>query len=100
LGVVIVISLLGRLIEPANNIYYQDKHLRIQSTFTGVLAPPRVDIYTKRAIFEKHIYRPDFYGNDFDSITVHYDNDSTRIIVHGLPKEDYEPKVISLNKLQ
>lgn len=99
LGVIIVVSLLGRLIEPANNIYYQDKHLRIQSAFTGVLAPPRVDIYTKHGIFEKHIYRPDFYGYEFDSISVRYDPDSTRIIVHGLPKEDYKPKVISLSKL-
>ncbi len=98
LGVVIVVSLLGRLIEPANTIYFEDKHIRIHSSFTGVLAPKRVDIFTKNLIFEKHIYRPDFYCNDFDSISVHYDKDSTRIIVYGLPKEDYIPKVICIDK--
>lgn len=98
LGVVIVVSLLGRLIEPANKIYFEDEHLRIHSSFTGVFAPPRVDIFTKNSIFEKHIYRPDFYGNDFDSIAVRYDKDSTRIFVYGLPKEDYLPKVICIDK--
>jgi len=98
LGVVIVCSLLGRLIEPSYKIYFNDDHLRIQSSFSGVLAPPRVDIYTKDALFEKHIYRPDFYSNDFDSIAVHYDIDSTRIIVYGLPKEEYEQKIISIDK--
>jgi hypothetical protein len=96
LGVLIVLSLLGRLIEPSNKIYFEDEHLRINSSFMGLLAPPRVDIFTKNAIFEKHIYRPDFYANDFDSIAVRYDNDSTRIYVYGLPKEDYKPKVICI----
>lgn len=98
IGVIIVVSLIGRLVEPANKIYYNDKNLRIQSSFTGVLGPPRVDIYTKNSIFEKHIYRPDFYCNDFDSLVVHHDQDSTRIIIYGLPKEDYVPKIISIDR--
>ncbi|MBX2913985.1 MAG: hypothetical protein KF856_01805 [Cyclobacteriaceae bacterium] len=41
LGTVITLSLYYRLVNPYEKIYYQDKNLRVQSTFTGVLAPLR-----------------------------------------------------------
>jgi hypothetical protein len=98
LGVVTVISLLGNLIDPVNKIYFEDEHLRIQSSFTGVLVPPCLEIFAKNSIFEKHIYSPDFRGKDLDSITVSYDNDSTRIYVYSTTKEDFFPKVICTDK--
>jgi hypothetical protein len=98
LGVVIVVSLFGNLIEPVNKIYFEDEHLRIQSSFTGVLVPHRLEIFAKNSIFEKLIYSPNFHSNDLDSITVSYDSDSTRIFVYGLSKEGYLPKVIGIDK--
>ncbi|CAN5369193.1 hypothetical protein BH10BAC1_BH10BAC1_16890 [soil metagenome] len=98
LGVVIVVSLLGRLIEPASSIYYEDEHLRIQSSFTGVLAPKRIDIFAKKSFYEKYLYEPDLYCEDSDSIAVNYDKDSTRIFVYQLPQEDNAPKVICIDR--
>jgi hypothetical protein len=96
LGVVIVFSLIGRLIEPANTIYYEDEHLRIQSTFTGVLGPKRFDIFTKKSLYEKHLFVPDFHFEDSDSIVVHYDKDSTRIFIHERLSGNNKPNVVCI----
>lgn len=53
LGIVLILSLGGQLIEPAEEIYYQDSNLRIQSTFMGVLGPPRVEVFEKALFFRK-----------------------------------------------
>ena len=98
LGIVIVFSLLGRLIEPANSIYYEDEHLRIQSSFTGVLAPKSFDFFTKKMFYEKYLYVSDFYCEDSDSLAVHYDKDSTRIFVYKLHQENNAPKVICIDR--
>jgi hypothetical protein len=45
----------------------------------GVLAPPAVDIYKKKGLFEKRLQRIEFIGYDIDSVRVHYEQDSTRI---------------------
>ena len=92
LGVVIVLSLFGQLTDPATEIYYEDDKLRIQSSFVGVLGPPRLDIFEKNLIFEKHLKRADFWANEIDSIRVSYDSDSTRIIAYGLYDYDDERK--------
>lgn len=100
LGVVLVLSFLGQLTDPADKIYYEDKNLRVQSTFVGVMGPPRIDIFEKKGIFEKHLLRTDFNAYDFDSLKVKYDTDSTRILFSGLPKTDYVPRTISLKKIE
>jgi hypothetical protein len=100
LGVVIVISLLGRIIEPANTIYYEDQNLRIQSSFRGVLAPKQIDLFAKKTFYEKCLYVPDFYCGDNDSIAVHYDNDSTRIFLYERPVGDIKPEIICIDKLK
>ena len=92
LGVVIVLSLFGQLTDPATEIYYEDDKLRIQSSFVGVLGPPRLDIFEKNLIFEKHLKRADFWANEIDSIRVSYDSDSTRIVAYGLYDYDEERK--------
>lgn len=104
LGVVIVVSLFGQLFDPAKKIYYEDDKLRVQSTFVGVLGPPRIDIFEKKFILEKHLKRTDFYAPEIDSIKVSDDTDSTRIIVYGLYNYDEERKdetvTISLPRLK
>lgn len=93
LGVVIVLSLFGQLTDPATKIYYEDDKLRVQSSFVGVLGPPRLDIFEKKMIFEKKIKRNSFWANEIDSIKVAYDTDSTRVVVYGLYDYDEKRKV-------
>lgn len=104
LGVVIVLSLFGQLTDPATKIYYEDDKLRIQSSFVGVLGPPRLDIFEKKIIFEKKLKRAEFWANEIDSIKVAYDTDSTRIIAYGLYDYDEERKgeteIICLRRLK
>lgn len=88
IGVILVVSVWGRLTGPAETIYYEDERLRIQSTFVGVLGPPRIDIYRKDFIFEKHLLRPDYWASEIDSIRVTYDVDSTRVVAYGLYDHD------------
>ena len=100
LGVVIVFSLLGRIIEPANTIYYEDQKLRIQSSFRGVLAPKQIDLFVKNNFYEKYLYVPDLYCGDNDSVTVHYDKDSTRIFIYEQPLGDTKPGIVCIDKLK
>jgi hypothetical protein len=90
LGIVLVASVFGQLLDPAKKVYYQDEHLRIQSTFIGVLGIPKIDIYKKDIIFEKHIKRIDFWDTEIDSVNVLYEKDSTKIVAYGL--YDYDEK--------
>ena len=53
IGLIIVVSLIGQLFNPVDKIYYEDNKLRIQSSFVGVMAPPRIKVYKKFGIFEK-----------------------------------------------
>lgn len=92
LGIVIVLSLFGQLTNPVTKIYFEDDNLRVQSTFVGVLGPPKIDIFEKNLIFEKHLKRTDYWANEIDSIKVSYDKDSTRIFIYGLYKYDEERK--------
>jgi len=70
LGRVLLLSLFGLLTEPVQNIYYEDNKLRIQSTFIGVLGPPRLEIFKKKGLFE--VRGINFHRNAFgiDSIRV------------------------------
>ncbi|PVY35627.1 hypothetical protein [Pontibacter virosus] len=99
LGIVIVLSLFGRLVDPATDVYYSDNKIRVQSTFTGVLGPPRVDVFKKGLLFEHHLSRTDFCGYDVDSVKVNYDNDSTRIVMYDSHYGE-EPCKISIKSLK
>ncbi len=92
IGGVAVMSLFGRLVDPAKDIYYSDNNYRIQSTFVGVLGPPKVDIYEKTFIFEKRLKESDRLSVGIDSIKVSYDKDSTRITAYGLYDYDEQLK--------
>ena len=92
LGVIIVFSLYGKLIDPASKIYYEDEKMRVQSTFIGVLGPPSLEIFEKNLIFEKRLKKPDVWVDGIDSIKVSYDRDSTRIVVYGLYEYDEKRK--------
>lgn len=77
-GVVILVSLIGRLIAPYDKIHFEDKNLRIQTSFVGVLAPPKILIYKKEFFFErevKDLYLPE----EIDSLKVNYLKDSIHI---------------------
>ncbi|MDD3323154.1 MAG: hypothetical protein PHS59_17110 [Paludibacter sp.] len=92
IGGVLVISIFGQLFAPVKEIYYNDKNYRIQTTFVGVLGPPKVDIYEKTFIFEKRLKESDRFSEGIDSIKVSYDKDSTRITAYGLYDYDEQLK--------
>jgi hypothetical protein len=102
LGIVATLSLYGQLSSPADKIFYEDNKLRVQSTFIGVLGPPRIDIYEKICFYEKHLKRPDFWITSDDSINVSvlYDVDSTRVILHKYLDngDEKETAIICLDK--
>jgi hypothetical protein len=80
-GLIIIVSLYGKLTKPADDIFYQDKYLRVQSSYVGEIVGPRLEIYKKECIFEKNIMFSSDFGADYiDSVSVRYDYDSTRII--------------------
>ena len=103
LGPVIFLSLFGRFTDPVHHIYYEDNHLRIQSTFVGVLGPPRIDVYEKHWLYEQHLSRPEYWGMEIDSVKVSYDEDSTRIKIYDPYVYDestpQKPIVIALAKV-
>lgn len=104
LGVVLVLSLIGQLTDPATQIYYEDDKLRVQSSFVGVLGPPKLDVFEKKMVFDKKINHTDISSYEIDSVKVAYDTDSTRILVYGLSDYDAErkgkPKTICLKRLK
>ena len=75
LGVVIVFSIIGRMISPYEKIFYEDKNLRIQSSFVGVMAPPKILAFKKGLFFEKELEDLNF-PEEIDSLKVNYKRDS------------------------
>jgi|GEM_PF-2847541 len=95
-GIIITLTIFGRLTNPASKIFYEDDNLRIQSTYVGVLGPSQFDIIEKKGLFEKRHYRSITHDEHFDSLRVQYDADSTRIILKS-SNEYIEPvKVITI----
>ncbi|MFD0750258.1 hypothetical protein ACFQZS_08910 [Mucilaginibacter calamicampi] len=92
LGVVMVLSLIGKLVMPVNNIYYEDEKLRVQSTYQGMLIPAKIDIFAKHFIFEKHLKTSDYNEMDVGHIKVFFDADSTRVVAYGLYRDEEERK--------
>ena len=67
---VTLLSLFGQLTEPVKNIYYEDNELRVQSTFVGVLGPPRLDVFQKIGLFEIRVHKLCWSAADIDSVRV------------------------------
>ena len=81
IGFIIVVSLIGQLFNPVHKIYYEDNKLRIQSSFVGVMAPPRIKVYKKFGIFEKEYKDENLNFEDIDSIKVDYKNDTANLYI-------------------
>jgi hypothetical protein len=81
IGFIIVVSLIGQLFNPVDKIYYEDNKLRIQSSFVGVMAPPRIKVYKKIGIFEKEYKDENLNFEDIDSIRVDYKNDTANLYI-------------------
>ena len=96
-GILVVFSLLGQLILPYEKIIYEDKHLRIQNSFSGIMAGSSFDIFEKRIIFEKHLYKK--INKDCDSLDVHYDKDSTRILLYNTDNDTVRIEKICMIKI-
>ena len=77
-GMVIIFSTIGRLFSPYDKIHYDDKNLRIQTSFVGVLAPPKILVYKKGLFFEKEVKELNF-PEEIDSLKVEYKKDSIYI---------------------
>ncbi|MBC8047715.1 MAG: hypothetical protein H7Y00_13040 [Fimbriimonadaceae bacterium] len=95
---VVPFSLVGRLIDPVDEIYYEDKDLRIQSSFVGVLGPPWLYIKEKKGLFEKNLYEEPFAPFDYDSVAVNYESENIKIIFYGMPYGEDSMKVILVQK--
>jgi hypothetical protein len=89
LGGVLLLSLFGRLTEPVKDIYYEDSKLRVQSTFIGVLGPPRLEIFQKQGLFEIRLNKSHRSAADIDSVRVDKNRDATLVIVYN---ERFEQK--------
>ncbi len=81
IGFIIVVSLIGQLFNPVDKIYYEDNKLRVQSSFVGVLAPPRIKVYKKFGIFEKEYKDENLNFEDIDSLKVDYKNDTANLYI-------------------
>ncbi len=81
IGFIIVVSLIGQLFNPVDKIYYEDDKLRVQRSFVGVLAPPRIKVYKKFGIFEKEYKDENLNFEDIDSIKVDYKNDTANLFI-------------------
>lgn len=77
-GMVIIFSTIGRLFSPYDKIHYEDKNLRIQTSFVSVLAPPKILVYKKGLFFEREVKNLDF-PEEIDSLKVNYKKDSIYI---------------------
>jgi hypothetical protein len=82
IGLVIGASLLGRLIEPAHKIYYEDNKLRVQSTFVGVMGVPRLDVFEKRGLFEFQINKLIKNAGDLDSVKIEQGTSNTFVLLY------------------
>ena len=99
LGIVLVLSLLGRLVDPATDIFYEDSKIRVQLTFIGALGPPTTDIYEKRGIFEKHLKRKEACAIHTDSVKVTYGNEFTKVVLYDSEYRS-EPCEINFEKIK
>lgn len=86
LGTIIVLSLWGQLTCPVSKIHYEDNKLRIQSSFSELLGPSRLDIIEKKGLFEKSHYQSITHDTHFDSLKVSYDADATRVVFKSTNK--------------
>ena len=77
-GMVIIFSTIGRLFSPYDKIHYEDKKLRLQTSFVSVLAPPKILVYKKGLFFEKEVKELNF-PEEIDSLKVEYKKDSIYI---------------------
>ncbi len=80
-GVAIILSLCASLISPYDKILYEDKKLRVQSTFYGALSPPILDVVEKRGLVERrlNVERTSAWEGEIDSVRIMYGADSTMV---------------------
>lgn len=89
LGGVMLLSIFFRFTEPVKDIYYEDNKLRVQSTFIGVLGPPRLEIFRKMGLFEVRVNKAHRSAFSIDSIKVDKSADKTFVIIYN---ERYDQK--------
>jgi hypothetical protein len=80
IAAVLLVPFLGSIINPIAKIHYEDKNIRIQSSFAGVLGPSKLNVMEKKGLFEKNHYQTITHDKHFDSLFVSYDKDATRIV--------------------
>lgn len=83
LGELMLLSIYFRFTEHVKDIYYEDSKLRVQSTFIGVLAPPRLDIFQKNGLFKIRVNKSQRSAFDIDSVKVDKSADDTFVIIYN-----------------
>lgn len=79
-GSILVLSYWNMLTQPVSRIHYEDSHLRIQSSFSGLLGPSQLNVIEKNGLFEKSHYRTITHDTHFDSLIVNYGTNNAQII--------------------
>lgn len=81
IGTVVVLSLYFRLTKPYEKIFFENENLRVQSTFTGMLAPLRLDIIERNYLFERKLNKVHQIA-DIDSVRVQTDGSRTLVLLY------------------
>ena len=100
LGLVVTVSIGGRLISPAEEILYEDSNIRIQQTFTGALGSLCLDLVEKKLIVEgprRRLHKFDL--DSYDSIYVQYDSDSIRVRLTSEQYWEFESDTIFVDDI-
>ena len=99
IGILFTLNLYGKLTNPASEIFFEDDHLRIQKTYAGAIGPSQFDIIEKKGLFEKRRFRTVTHDEHFDTLSVEYNIDSTRIIIISSNEYVQPVKIIALEKI-
>ncbi len=80
IGAFVTLSYGLLLINPVNNVLYNDNNIRIQECSRGVLGPPKLMIVEKRLLIEGVQHNMNgFFTDSYDSLSIRYNKDSIRI---------------------
>lgn len=96
IGIILSLSLLGRLVLQ-NEIHYEDKYLKVQSTFQGILTGSKLDVFEKHFCLEKRLEIEYYSSNFIDSVHVLYELDSIRLKLY---QEDKLSETLSLKHIE
>lgn len=83
MGPVITFSIIGQLIHPVDDVFYDSKNVRVQSRFMGVLGPPALEVVHKHLLFERVVDKGPYWGDSADSSEILCIRDSFFLVTYN-----------------